>query len=239
MKKSAFLFGLAFVLFHCSVSRGAVVSTILTLDAPSPASNTLALNLALGATPLGSANTELTGTLLADIDIDQTTGVISSFRLTGGDMVGSDWSMLTVLGFTINTTGTTATGGTDTDLDPAPPTSPNPSVVTGGNFNGAEHFIMLTGGTSASTDAVPPFSVPLADTPISGAGTGTLTSTLNGGQYDLVFSLGINDTEALGGGDLNIVGAVTATGSVTAIPEPTGFFALVSLVVGVAVRRRR
>ncbi|QDV43984.1 hypothetical protein Enr13x_38450 [Stieleria neptunia] len=232
MRKFAFVTSLLFALTQGASSHGARVSTILTLDAATPTVNTLDLSLSAMGFPLGASATELSGTMNAEIEIDFATGVISSLNFTGGTMFGSEWSMAGVP--TGNPTNPTETmtlvgAGTTATAD----TIPASSDVDGGNFDGTEHLIPLTGGT------VSPVGVTLAGTDINGGGTGTLTATKNGDQYDLFFSMDIVDSETLDAGDLDITGTLVARGTVTAIPEPTGAFALMVVVGGVLVRRRR
>ncbi|MCS7470919.1 PEP-CTERM sorting domain-containing protein [Stieleria sp. ICT_E10.1] len=237
MKTFAFVTSLLFVLTQGASSHGALVSTILTLDAATPTVNTLDLSLSVTemgmVIPLGASATELSGTMNAEIEIDFATGVISSLNLTGGTLIGSEWSMANVPTGNPNDPTETMTlvgAGTTATAD----TIPASSAVAGGNFNGTEHLIPLTGGTVA------PVGVTLAGTDINGSGTGTLTATKNGDQYDLFFSMDIVDSETLAGGDLGITGTLVARGTVTAIPEPTAALALMAaIVVGVVVRRRR
>ena len=126
------------------------------------------------------------------------------------------------LGTTLQGVGTTATAAS-LSITPVP----------GGGFQADQHRILLTGGI------VNPVNVPLAGTIIDGSGTGTLTSTRNGNQFDIFFSMNIDDSEPLSGGNLAIQGVVVGRGSVTAIPEPTSIFALTSLAAVVCIRRRR
>ncbi|MDV6030444.1 MAG: PEP-CTERM sorting domain-containing protein [Phycisphaera sp. RhM] len=232
MKKIAFVTGFLFALTQGASSHAALVSTILTLDAATPTVNTLDLTLSAMGTPLGASATELSGTMNAEIEIDFATGVISSLNFTGGNLVGSEWSMAGVPTGNPNDPTETMTlvgAGTTATAD----TIPASSAVAGGSFAGNEHLIPLTGGTVA------PVNVTLAGTDINGGGTGTLTATKNGDQYDLFFSMDIVDSETLAGGDLGITGTLVARGAVTAIPEPSGALALMVVVAGVVVRRRR
>ncbi|MCA9136417.1 MAG: PEP-CTERM sorting domain-containing protein, partial [Planctomycetales bacterium] len=195
------------------------VSTVLTLDAASPVANTFDLALADGFD-----QSTISGTMNADIDIDFLTGAISSINLTGGSLVASGWSM--------NVTGIGPLNATPSDA--TADTIPVLSLVSGTSFDATEHRIQLLNGT------VNPVGVGLGGTNIEGSGTGSLTSTLNGGQYDIVFSMDVNDTEVFPPGvNLTIMGTVVARGSITAIPEPTAAIALCAMVAGLGMRRRR
>ena len=85
------------------------------------------------------------------------------------------------------------------------------------------------------------FTQDFATTPLNipGAGTGSLTSVLNNGVFNLAFSMPINNTQVLQGQNLTIAGSLQATGQVTAVPEP-GSIVLCGLAAigGLAVRRR-
>lgn len=112
-------------------------------------------------------------------------------------------------------------------------------TVTAGNFNATEQLLILNGGIASLPAAA--FTQNFATTPLNipGAGTGSLTSTLNNGIFDLAFSMPINNTQVLQGQNLTIVGSIVATGQVTAVPEP-GSIVLCGLAAigGLAVRRR-
>ena len=203
------------------LANAALVTTTLTFDTPTAAVNRLALTLLDGAT-----TTDVSGTLIARLDMDTTTGVVTSLELDGGLVSTTDWSM-TITGVGL-TTGVGGVGTGDTTL-PA-------TLLAGNNFDATRHFVALTGGT-VTPGAAP--TVNLAGTDIEGFGTGTLTSTLNGGVFDIVFSMQINDDEEVVGQNLNISGTLTARGQVVAVPEPSSSLVLVgSLALGAFYRRR-
>jgi hypothetical protein len=206
----------------------------LTLDAPAANSNRLDLGLAGG-----SAQTDLSGTLLAELEIDLATGVIGSLNLVGGDMVATGWSMQNVnLGPPVGEVDISSTEATATSATlPTPPATP-PSAVTGTQFVATDQFIRLTSGTvTISSPLVPDEN--LAGTDIPGTGNGTITSTLNGDHYDVFFTMNIDDSQPISGVPLSIVGTIVARGTVTAIPEPSSAIALTALFAGFAYNRRR
>ena len=212
-------------------AQGEVVSTILTLDAPTPTVNTI--NLALlgpGDIQVGTTGvSSQTGTIEANINIDRSTGEITFLDLTGGNIIGSPWTIAGVPGLgDIVATATTATADTI-------PGAPNFSVVTNSSFVAAEHLIQLTGGTANSDLG----TTNLAPADIPGSGNGSLTSTLNGDQFDIVFSMDIDNVQDFDGQNMAITGTIVARGSVTAIPEPSGTMALATLACTAMVRRRR
>ena len=219
MKKSILLASVALVLTQCAVSQAALVTTVLTLDAtvgdgPAPSDNRLNLSFLTG-----TATTDLSGTMIADIEINQVTGEIDFFNFVGGSMIGTAWSMTGLA----SSTASTATADT----------IPAFSDVTGTSFNAAENRIRLLSGT------VSPGAIPLAGTDIEGSGTGMITSTLNGGVFDIFFTMNIDDSETIPPSTLGIVGTVVARGTITAVPEPTCAIALTGLIAGVLLRRRR
>ena len=116
------------------------------------------------------------------------------------------------------------------------------SIVTQGNFNATEQLLILSGGTVSIAQV---FSRNFATDPSAGlsSGTGSITSTLSNGVFNLAFSMPINYTEQNFGGSnlpLTITGSLQATGQVIAVPEPASLV-LCGLVAvgGLAVRRRR
>ncbi|MCO8121226.1 PEP-CTERM sorting domain-containing protein [Stieleria sp. TO1_6] len=227
MRKSAVFASIALMLASCTVSKAALVTTVLTLDAASPSVNTLDLTL-FNINPvvqLGTTQTVLSGSIIAEIEINRDSGEITSVNLNGGTILGSTWSMLVpALGTTLTGTGTAGTADTDPDTT---------SVDINGNFNAAPHRITLTGGE------VNPGGTQLAGTDIDGSGLGLITSTLNGDQWDIAFQMAIDDSELLAGSNLVIQGNLVARGSVTAIPEPTSTLALTTFAGCLVFRRRR
>jgi len=226
------IFGvLVAALFWTAAVPAATVSTIFTLDPATAAANRLTLSIGGG-----SADTDLSGTIDALIEIDFATGVISSLEFVGGGITTTDWLIASVPalgGASLETEGSTATA------DSTPPLT---GVDPAGNFDATEHLILLTGGTTTARN-VPltdgPVETSLANTPIPGTGTGTLLATRSGDQFDLVLTMNINETLSLVDQDLNILGSVVAQGSITAIPEPAMSFALCGAVAGLCLTRRR
>ncbi len=222
------------LLAQCSSVNAAIVSTVLTLDGPSPAANTMGLQFVIPGdpvTPVGTpAQALLSGTMFADIDIDLVTGVISSVELTGGNMLSTGWTVTGVPGLgSISATDSNATAGTVINANPPP----DFRTVTGSTFDATGHFIRLTSGVATPGD------VSLADTFIEGSGLGTITSTLNNGQHEIVFSMNVNDTEPFPGGlNLQITGTVLGRTQITAIPEPSGL-AMLLAIGGISLYRRR
>jgi hypothetical protein len=226
MRKHLLLASLVLGLCVSSPSQAATVSTVLTFDTPSSTSNRLTLAL-----PDVSTTTDVSGTIVATLEMDINTGVIQSIELTGGSLTSSDWSMTTaalapaVASLDLAATGSVGTGDSDSS-----------TTVTGTSFDATEHYLLLTGGSVALN---PPIAaaVDLLDTEIRGNGNGTLTSTLNGGFYDIVFSMDIDDQHDLSGLPLQITGNLVARGQVSAVPEPTSFLALASAAGAFLVRR--
>ena len=198
---------------------------VLGLNTPSPTANRLALGFASGNT-----TSDMSGTIVANIDINRVTGVISSLDFTGGLITTTNWTMNTTFG---PLSGTNIVATIDTT-----PVAPG-SSVSAGNFNATEQLLILNGG-SVNLPAAE-FTQNFATTPLNipGAGTGSLTSVLNNGVFNLAFSMPINNTQVLQGQNLTIVGSLQATGQVTAVPEP-GSIVLCGLAAigGLAVRRR-
>ena len=222
--KRGLLYVVGMMLFTPTVAKADIVGVTFGLTAPSATENRLALSL-LG----GSTFTDLTGTFYAEIDIDLTTGVVSSIDIISGSIVASDWSMITGIG-TVSGTPSDAT------MD----TIPALSAVTAGTFAADEQVISLIGGTVSAPGAG--FSQDFAVDPLSipGSGIGTISSTLNSGVFNLVFSLPIDDQQTIApGANLSILGSLVATGSVSAVPEPSSLMLLCgSACVGGFYRRR-
>jgi len=210
----------AFVLFG-GTSLAAPVTTVLTLDAPG-ADNRLELTINDAST-----TSDLTGTVDAEIEINRITGEITSFQFVGGDLLSTGWSMTP----TIDDVGPVPVSTTDSMAIAG--TTPDTSAVNSGTFDPEDHFLELTSGT------ISPGPEPLAGTEIAGGGIGTINSTRNGDQFDIVLSMGINDIEDFSGAELSIVGNMVARGSVTAIPEPSSHVLLVGVGICLANRRRR
>ncbi len=215
----------ALVLLTSSLVRADIISVTMTLSTPSPTANQLALGFAGGNT-----TSDMSGTIIASIDINRVTGVISSLDFTGGSISTTNWTMGTTFG-PFSGTNIVAT----MDTTPAAPGS----SVTAGSFNATEQLLILNGGIANLPAAA--FTQNFATDPLSipGVGTGSLTSTLNDGVFNLAFSMPINNTQVLQGQNLTIVGTMIATGKVTAVPEP-GSIVLCGLAAigGLAVRRR-
>ena len=215
----------AIVILTSSLVRADIISVTMTLNTPSPTANRLALGFAGG-----SATSDMSGTIIANIDINRVTGVISSLDFTGGLITTTNWTMNTTFG-PFSGTNIVAT----MDTTPAAPGS----SVTAGNFNATEQLLILNGGTANLPAAA--FTQNFATDPLSipGIGTGSLTSNLNNGVFNLAFSMPLNNTQVLQGQNLTIVGTIVATGQVTAVPEP-GSIVLCGLAAigGLAVRRR-
>ena len=228
MRFVTLLYGLAFTVLLSAASNAATVTTILTLDAATDAVNTFDLSLADG-----TSETTISGGMVASLEIDRVSGVITSLEFIGGDIVTSSWVMNVPEFGGINVTATEGTATADTD--PEPPTQGN---VTNGEFAANEHFIRLLSGT------VQPGDQTLAGVDIEGTGTGTITSTRVDDEFEIVFSMNVDDSEdfqgPMGVVPLGIAGTVTARGFVTAIPEPSSAFALVAcLGAFVSCRRKR
>ena len=190
------------------------------------------------------AQTDVTGTIIAELEIDLASGVIGSINLIGGDMTATGWMMMDVdltaamLGVVdITSTEASATAATIPTAPAVPPTT-----VTETKFAAADQFIRLTSGTVSVVTQLPAPVVPptpLAGTDIPGTGDGTINSMLDGDQYDIFFSMNIDNTQLISGLPLSIMGTVVGRGTVSAVPEPTCAFALLGLFTGVAIRRRR
>ena len=231
MIRNTFVIAILLSLTFALRAQGEVVSTILTLDAATPTANTI--NLALlgpGDVQVGTTGVSTqSGTIQADINIDRSTGEITFLDLTGGNIIGSPWTIagVPVVG-DIVATQTTATADTI-------PGAPTFSVVTNDSFAANEHLIQLTSGTASSNLG----TTNLGNTDIPGSGNGSLTSTRNGSQFDIVFSMDIDSVQDFDGQNLAITGTVVARGSVTAIPEPTSVFALAGIATLAFVRRRQ
>ena len=148
------------VFLTSSLVRADIISVTMNLNTPSPTANRLALGFAGGNTA-----SDLSGTIVANIDINLVTGVISSLEFTGGLINTTNWTMNTNFG---SFSGTNIVATMDT-TPPAPGSS-----VAAGNFNATEQLLILNGGT-ANLPAVS-FTQNFATTPleISGAGTGSL-----------------------------------------------------------------
>lgn len=215
----------ALVMLTSSLVRADIISVTMTLNTPSPTANRLALEFGGGNT-----TSDMFGTIIANIDINRVTGVISSLEFTGGSITTTNWTMNTAFG-PFSGTNIVAT----MDTTPAAPGS----SVSAGNFNATEQLLILNGGIASLPAAA--FTQDFATTPlpIPGAGTGSLTSTLNNGVFNLAFSMPINDIQVIQGQNLTIVGSLQATGQVTAVPEP-GSIVLCGLAAigGLAARRR-
>lgn len=209
--------------FTCSIGNAALVNTTFSLVSPSAPTNELSLNLLDGAT-----TTQLSGTFQATLDINQVTGVITSLELTGGSIVTTDWTMnVTGIGV-VDGAGITATVDT-----PAPP-----SGVTGTAFNATENLVILNsgivtaGGNPVQNFATEPLNIP-------GTGNGIITSTPNGGVFDISFNLPINSTQVIAGQNLLIVGNLVAEAQINAVPEPSSFCIWPVVLGGVTFARRR
>jgi len=215
----------ALVLLTSSLVQADIISVTMTLSTPSPTANRLALGFAGGNT-----TSDMSGTIIANIDINRVTGVISSLDFTGGLITTTNWTMNTGFG-PFSGTNIVAT----MDTTPAAPGS----TVTAGSFNATEQLLILNGGIASLPAAAFTQNFATTPLPIPGAGTGSLTSVLNNGVFDLAFSMPINNTQVLQGQNLTIVGSIVATGQVTAVPEP-GSIMLCGLAAigGLAVRRR-
>ncbi|QDT02261.1 hypothetical protein K227x_06340 [Rubripirellula lacrimiformis] len=233
MKMRFLLAALAIAVSACSTSQAAIVTTELTFDTPDSVNNTLDLSL-FGST----AETQITGKIIALLEINTSTGVISSFKLDGGSLTTSAWTMnIPVANMSLDTSVANGTGGSDTG-DPINTFS----EVTGSTFDATHHFIHLTSGTVEVTTVAPASTdtLELDNTDIPGIGNGTITSTLNGGVYDIVFSMDIDDMQELSpGASLLISGGLLARGQVTAVPEPTSAVALAGIVGACVLYRRR
>lgn len=215
----------ALVLLTSSLARADIISVTMTLNTPSPNANRLALGFGGGNT-----TSDMSGTIVANIDINRVTGVISSLDFTGGLINTTNWTMSTAFG---PFTGTNIVATMDTI-----PAAPG-SSVTAGSLNATEQLLILNGGTANLPDAS--FTQNFATTPllIPGAGTGSMSSVLFDGKFLLAFSMPINNTQVIQGENLTIAGSLVARGQVTAVPEP-GSIVLCGLAAigGLAVRRR-
>ena len=78
----------AIVILTSSLVRADIISVTMTLNTPSPTANRLALGFAGG-----SATSDMSGTIIANIDINRVTGVISSLDFTGGLITTTNWTM--------------------------------------------------------------------------------------------------------------------------------------------------
>ncbi len=215
----------ALVLLTSSLVRADIISVTMTLNTPSPTANRLALGFGGGNT-----TSDASGTIVANIDINRVTGVISSLDFTGGSITTTNWTMNTAFG-PFSGTNIVAT----MDTTPAAPGS----SVTAGNFDATEQLLVLNGGIASLPAAGFTQNFATLPLPIPGAGTGSMTSVLIGGEFFLAFSMPINNTQVIQGQNLTIVGSLEARGQVTAVPEP-GSIVLCGLAAigGLAVRRR-
>ena len=168
----------ALVLLTSSGVRADIVSVTMNLNTPSTGANRLSLGFLDGST-----TSDMFGTITADININRTTGVISSLVFTGGLISTTNWTINTQSGLLLGT-DIVATMGTTL---PAPG-----STVTSGTFDATEQFLNVNGGTAAlpavgfSQDfGTDPFDIP-------GTGVGSITSTLNNGVFNLAFSMAID-----------------------------------------------
>ena len=211
------------IVFATPSSPAALVSTTFTLIAPSAPSNELSLTLLDGMD-----TTQLSGTFQATLDIDQVTGTITSIDMTAGSIVTSDWNM------TVTGIGAVVGSGINATVDTPTP----PGGVTGTTFNATQHQVILnTGLVTAAGNPVQDFATtPL---PIPGTGNGTITSTLNGGVFDISLDMPINSTQVVAGQNLLIVGNLVGTAQVTAVPEPSSVFVLALFAAGFGLVRKR
>lgn len=234
-----------FLLLSTALLRAELVDVVLTLSPPTTSENSIELQI---TAPLASApdQSEVSGTVNARIDIDPTTGEISSLELLSGNISGTPVSFSATSFLASYNVATSALGGTvDTPNAPAP--------VTAGQSAADLHEFTINSGTLTGSARLGPTNTPVSQNfaaPNNVTGTGApgsfveIDATANSGLsttttavYDLTFLYPLEITQSVEAG-VNITieaeGNLVATGQVSLTLPITDPYLLWATANGIA-----
>lgn len=209
--------------FSCASAELVDVTLTLTpVVTIEPTENVLAIGV---QTPAGNASdtSEVSGTISTRLDIDPTSGEISTLEFLSGDLEGTGVSLEGGDFFASFELTTTALGGTlDTPAPPAP-------VDSGGQSPASLHEFSINEGTLSGSfttllTGTTPITQDFSSEPVSGTGSEgefvTVTATLNAAEststlavYDIELAYPISISQEI---DLGITVTVSADGLVRA-----------------------
>ncbi|MGB6220354.1 hypothetical protein [Haloferula sp.] len=194
-------------------------STTLTLVEGEPGFNTLTIRVDPD-TPISLADTEttiLSGSVIADFDVDPATGKTSEFTLREGRATTSPLNFSrSFLGLGYNVSGNQLSAAIVT---PDPPGTVEPET---GEFDASQHSFEIDQGSITGTALGSPVDLTLSpEDPFigSGSGTGTITLTPDGNsgiflKFSVAVTLPIAIDDNFDGGGVNV--AITAAGTLKA-----------------------
>lgn len=185
-----------------------------------------------GQSTSDSDTTTLSGTADITLNIDPLTGTTDDIVINDADISASDMDFTLRVFFVVKVAelstsdvkGTASTPEGECPVDPAT-----------GEFNAATHNFTLNQGALSGDVLGDPISSDFADTPISGAGTGSgtviLTNPVEGENrevtYDVTVTLPVSLDNTIPIGDteneatVNAIGTLKATGTIFIIRPPT------------------
>ena len=231
------------LLLSTSIASAELVDVTLNLIPASSAQNTLSLSLSVMG--ISSSDTsQASGSINARLDIDPSTGAISSFELLSGEVTTTAVEFeargfFNILLYSINTTDLGATVNT-----PAPP-----APVSNGETAAELHELIINSGSLSGTSLAGDIpSQDFADNNVTGSGTVgdvvTITSALSIGSsatsqiFDLGLSFPVSITQEVEAEGLSATitadGLVRAIGQVSFTRAPTNPFLLWATDNGIA-----
>lgn len=202
-----------------------VIDITLNLTPPNALTNTLDLTLEVPVLGNSSDTTEVSGSILARIDIDPETGLISSLELLSGDLSGTPVNFSnSVLLLGSYDLSTSVLGGTVDTLAP-------PAPVIAQQTAAELHQLIINSGTltgsATALGTTTPVGLDFSTTPVLGTGPvgdfaviasipNPLASTDTSAVFDLIFSYPIELTQEV---DIGISVSVFANGNVNALGQ--------------------